>query len=767
VLIQQLAIRCSVRNEDRSKALEAAMLFDQIKARLGIADQVSGEMWGGVASMLVALPSSIAYGIAIYAVLGADYLAQGVMAGIFGAIAIGLVAPLLGGAPGLISAPCAPAAAVMGALAAEMVKSANGSPSQVVVFLMLVALLSGALQFTYGMLGGGRFIKYIPYPVVSGYLSAVGVLIFIGQLPKLLGLPKDIALWQGVISPASWQWTGIAVGGITIAGVLAGPRLTKTVPAAIVGITAGVLAYFGLSSFLPALRTMEGNGLIIGPLLDDNTSLGAALLERWTAIGAFRLSDLSALLMPALTLSVLLSIDTLKTCVVMDTITRRRHDSNRELIAQGAANCASALLGGMPGAGTMGASLVNFASGGKTRLSGIVEGISAIVVFLLFARLIGWLPIAALAGILMVVAWRMLDRSSIHLLKEKSTLFDFLVIAAVVATAIGVSLIAAAGVGMLLAILLFIREQIRGSVVRRKVNGSQISSKQYRLPEEKEVLLAYGHLITVCELQGSLFFGTTDHLYTDLEPDMKCSRFLILDLRRVQSVDFTAVHMLEQIEAILKERGGHLVFSHLPPSLPSGQDLKEYFDHLGLVRPDRNVQVFLTFDEALQWAEDRLLEEFRNVQAGQELPLELPELDLLREFEADQAMSAVQSCIEQRTYHAGERIFSKEDEGDELFIIRRGIVRIVLPLEKGRYHILVTFGRGNFFGEIAFLDRGRRSADAIADKDTDLFVISRRKFDEVSRTHPLVGVKLFARLARGLAIRLRFTDAELRTLKEA
>ncbi|MBU1150611.1 MAG: cyclic nucleotide-binding domain-containing protein [Proteobacteria bacterium] len=228
------------------------------------------------------------------------------------------------------------------------------------------------------------------------------------------------------------------------------------------------------------------------------------------------------------------------------------------------------------------------------------------------------------------------------------------------------------------------------------------------VPEEKEVLQTYGHLITVCELQGNLFFGTTDQLFTELEPDLKRSRFLILDLRRVQSVDFTAVHMLEQIEAIFKERGGHLVLSHLPPSLPTGQDLTEYFDHLGLVKAGRNVSIFLTFDEALQWAEDQFLEEYRQAQSGWEL-----------------------------------------------------------PLENDRYHILAIFGRGNFFGEIAFLDRGKRSADAVADKDTDLFVISRKKFDEASKTNPIVGVKLFARLARGLAIRLRYTDAELRALKEA
>ncbi|MBU2227796.1 MAG: hypothetical protein KJ936_09070 [Proteobacteria bacterium] len=201
---------------------------------------------------------------------------------------------------------------------------------------------------------------------------------------------------------------------------------------------------------------------ILAPLFGENAPLAAALRERWTALGAVSFSDLASLLMPAVTLSVLLSIDTLKTCVVMDSMTRRRHNSNRELIGQGVANFMSALAGGMPGAGTMGASLVNVSGGGKTRLSGVLEGVFVIVAFAGFAWLISWLPIAALAGILMVVAWRMFDRSSFLLLRQKTTVFDFLVIAAVVATAIGVNLIAAAGVGLLLATLLFIRGNCSG-----------------------------------------------------------------------------------------------------------------------------------------------------------------------------------------------------------------------------------------------------------------------------------------------------------------
>ena len=738
-----------------------------LKKRFGGFDQIAGDLWGGFAAMLMALPAAIAYGIAVYAVLGPQYVAYGSIAGIIGAITLGMIAPLLGGSPRLISAPCAPAAAVMGALAAEIIKTGNVSPANAVVVLMLVGLLAGMLELIYGALGGGRFIKYIPYPVVSGYLSGVGALIILSQFPKLLGLPKEISVLSGMLTPSLWQGPGILVGVITIAVMVAAPRLVRAVPAVILGLSAGLLAYFAISFVLPELRTLVNNKLVIGPLFQEKGSFTTMLKGQWGAFSSVRMADIASLLIPAVTLSVLLSIDTLKTCVVMDTMTRSRHNANRELMGQGSANIVSALLGGMPGSGTMGPTLVNIGSGGRTRLSGFLEGIFVLIAFLLLAWFIAWLPIAALAGILMVVAWRMIDFRSVLLLRQKSTVLDFCVIALVVITAVYFNLIAAAGVGMGLAILLFIREQIRGSVIRRKVYGDQISSKQYRVQEEKEVLLQHGNLITIAELQNSLFFGTTDQLFTEIEPDLKRSRFLILDMRRVQSVDFTAVHMLELLGDILKERDGYLIFSHLLPTLPTGQNLEAYFQQLGLLKRDRNVKIFLTLDEAMQWSEDQILAEYCGVQAGKDQPLELTEIELLREFENVNGLPFIKACVVELSFKAGEMLFRRGDTGDELFIIRRGIVRIVLPLENNRYHILATFGRGNFFGEIAFLDHGARSADAVAATDTDVFVISRFRLDEISRSNPTLGVMLFARLARGLAIRLRYTDAELRALKEA
>jgi SulP family sulfate permease len=723
---------------------------------------ISGDLWGGFAAMLVALPSAIAFGVTILAPLGGGYAAQGAVAGILGATALGLVCAAFGGTPRLISSPCAPAAAVLAALAIELTQKGLAA-EPVILMLTLVGLICGALQILFGAIGLGRLIKYMPYPVVSGYLSGVGLIIIVSQIPKFLGVPKGVPLKESLAAPSMWLWQGIAVGAVTIAVMAAAPRLTKRVPAAILGLAAGVLTYFGLAMADASLLVLAGNPHVLGALASSDAGFFGAMTGRWTALGGLEFGGLADLLVPGLTLAVLLSIDTLKTCVVTDALTRSRHDSDRELVAQGLGNLASLTIGGVPGAGTMGATLVNISSGGATRLSGIVEGALALVAFLVLAGLIAWVPIAALSGILIVIGVKMFDWSSLHLLRQRSTMLDFVVIVAVIVVALTVSLIAASGVGIALAILLFIREQIGGSIVRRRTDASQTRSKQMRLPEEMAILEQRGERAAIFELQGSLFFGTTDQLYTALEPDLKTRTYVILDMRRVQSVDVTAAHILELIEDVLAERKAYLVFSQLPQHVPTGQDMSKYFDEVGLVRKEHHVRAFGELDAALEWVENRIIAEAR-LERAEEHPLELREVELFK-GRKQETLAALEACMDKRSFKAGEPIFRRGEEGDELLLIRRGSVRVMLPLDDRQSHHLATFGRGDFIGEMSFLDHAPRSANAIAFTDTDLYALSRQRFDALAAEHKRLAINLFDALARMLAIRLRYTNAELRLLQ--
>ncbi|MFM7275684.1 MAG: SulP family inorganic anion transporter, partial [Gammaproteobacteria bacterium] len=178
---------------------------------------LAGDLWGGLAAMLVALPSSIAFGVLVFSAIGPEQAGAGAMAGILGAIALGIVAPLVGRNGGFITAPCAPAAAVLSGLAATLVAKHDIEPARVVALLGLTTLIAALCQFGFGLLRVGRLIKFIPYQVVSGYLSGVALIIAVGQLPKLLGLPKGTPLLEGLLHPAGWTGTGITVGLVTIA----------------------------------------------------------------------------------------------------------------------------------------------------------------------------------------------------------------------------------------------------------------------------------------------------------------------------------------------------------------------------------------------------------------------------------------------------------------------------------------------------------------------------------------------------------------------
>ncbi len=712
--------------------------------------------------MLVALPASIAFGVTIFSSLHGGYAAQGALAGILGATALGLIASALGGTNRLISAPCAPAAAVLAAFAIEYV-AGGGSIESGLMMLTILALLAGLLQVLFGVLRLGSLIKYMPFPVVSGYLSGVGLIIIGSQVPRLLGVPKEIYFWQALATPSQWRWQGMVVGALTIVVMLAAPKVIRLIPAAILGLAAGVLGYFGLGLIDSSLLTLVNNTYVVGPLGGTDGGFFDAFADRWRSLGDLGAHQVWELAIPALTLAVLLSIDTLKTCIVLDALTRSRHDSNRELIGQGCGNIAAAAIGGIPGAGTMGATLVNLSSGAHGRFSGLVEGTLALIAFLLLGTMIAWVPVAALSGILMVIGFRMIDWESLHFLKSRATALDFAVIAVVVACALMVSLIVASAVGVVFAIFLFIREQVGGTVIRHKVHGNQVFSKRVRLQDEMEILTRDGAQTVILELQGSLFFGTANQLYLALEPELKTKKYLILDMRRVQTVDVTAAHMLDQTKDMLAERNGFMIFTHIPQNLPSGRDVQQYFDQLGLVRPESPVRVFSELDEAMEWVEDRILAEAA-LAREEETALDLNEIELFQ-GRKEETLAALEQGMEKRSLKTGEKIFACGDSGDELFLIRQGAVRIMLPLSEKQSHHLGTFGRGAIFGEMAFLDGEARSADAIAFTDTKLFVLSRKTFDAFAADHKMAALNLMENLASVLASRLRYTNAELRVLE--
>jgi SulP family sulfate permease len=314
-----------------------------------------------------------------------------------------------------------------------------------------------------------------------------------------------------------------------------------------------------------------------------------------------------------------------------------------------------------------------------------------------------------------------------------------------------------------LAILLFIRDQIRDSVISSIVHLDATHSRRKRLLAESEILSRVGSQAAIVQLRGNLFFGTTDQLFTELEAELAKLKYLLVDLRHVHTMDYTAAHLLEQMRDRLKERGGELLFSGMPSQLPSRQDIAAYMQELGL-SSGGGTRIFDTRDGAIEWMEDRLLEADGWVPPGEELLLELGQTELLHELDPV-SIGDLATAVTTRSVAEGEKVCSRGQAGDEMFLVRRGRLRVLLPLPGGKVHHLLTLCQGDYFGEMAFLDREPRSADVVAATPTDLFVLSRAKFDELARRSPAIGARVFEELAYAISRRLRTADGELQALE--
>jgi SulP family sulfate permease len=722
------------------------------------AGNVVNDLWGGIAAMLVALPSAIAFGVVIFAPLGGELKPQGAVAGMLGAVVLGIVAPLLGGSTRLISAPCAPAAAVLGTLAAGFAQSGMAAP-QVLMLLGLIGLLAGLIQVLLGLATIGKLIKFIPFPVVSGYLTGVGLIIIGSQIPKLLGLPGEtqfLVVWS---QHAAWVWQSALIGAVVIAFMLLSPKVSQVVPAAITALLSGLACYGVLAAMGLVTWRAEGNPLLIGPLTGKGGSLLGTLGMPWPTLAQLTPDTLVQVLVPALTLAVLLSIDTLKTCVVIDALTITHHNANRELMGQGVSNALSSLLGGIPGAGTMGASMINISSGGTTRLSGLFSGIAALAVLLVLAPLVAWVPLAALAGILIVTGFRMIDRRSLAFFYTSTTRLDFVVILSVILVALFGSLIAASGVGVALAILLYIREQTRVSVVRHRIEGQDLFAHRPALTHSQVGTEVTGHDAVVFELQGNLFFGTASQLQRALEPETGARKYVILNMRRVQSLDVTATHVLEQIKDRLEEHNAYLVFCDIPKGLPSGLKMKRFLKDTGVVRPTNKAFAFRQLEDVLRWLENKE-QPLPLVEARATDTVNLRDMPWLGSCTVSDR-AALEAQVQMQRVAAGKKLFKHGLADEFLYFVHSGQIKLGVHRHKKDILHLPNAMPGQLLCDLRYFQPALQGLDAQALTDTEVYTLSKVAFAQLANDHSTVATAVSAALNSYLSDLLIQAVAEL------
>ncbi|TVS04895.1 MAG: SulP family inorganic anion transporter [Cyanobium sp. PLM2.Bin73] len=484
-----------------------------------------GDLTGGFTAAVVALPLALAFGVASGA---------GAIAGLYGAVTLGFFAALFGGTPTQVSGPTGPMTVIMTAVVTLLV--GRYGPEGGLAMAFTVVVLAGGFQVLFGLMKLGQYITMMPYTVISGFMSGIGVIIIVLQIPTLFGvtlsgsIPTIVAGIPGAF--AQLNPTALALGVVTFALVMLYPRRWNTLlPAPLVALVlVTVVSVLAIpEDAIPRLGAMPAG-------------LPSLVLPR------LGLADLRTLAGFALTLAVLGAIDSLLTSLVADNITRTHHDSDKELIGQGIGNIAAGLVGGLPGAGATMRTVTNVQAGGRTPLSGMIHALVLLVITLGAGPLASPIPQAVLAGILLRVGLDIIDWNFIFrapLLSWKTTGLMWLVLILTVFW----DLVTAVVVGVFLANILTIKRQndLQQEEMRRLQGAADLAAAGHDLsPQERQLLRRCGKQVLVLELSGPLSFGAGKFLSQQLT-SVDDFHTLVLDLSAVPLLGVTAALAIETI----------------------------------------------------------------------------------------------------------------------------------------------------------------------------------------------------------------------------
>ncbi|WP_186586253.1 SulP family inorganic anion transporter [Synechococcus sp. A15-28] len=485
------------------------------------ATNLKGDVFGGLTAAVIALPMALAFGIASGA---------GAAAGLWGAVIIGLVASLFGGTPTLISEPTGPMTVVFTSVIISFTATAD-SPEQALAMAFSVGVLAGIFQILFGLFRLGRYVTMMPYTVISGFMSGIGIILVLLQLGPFLGqaTPKGGVIGTLEAIPALMQGIQpmeLLLAVITLAILWFTPSAVKKVcPPQLLALVVGTLL---------ALTLFSGFGLRTIP------EFSAAFPT--FQLPTFSSDQLRLMVIDAAVLGMLGCIDALLTSVVADSLTRTEHNSNKELIGQGLANVVSGLFGAMPGAGATMGTVVNIQSGGRTALSGIVRAMVLMLVVLLAAPLASRIPLAVLAGIAVkvgidIIDWDFLQRA--HHLSVKAAVITY----GVIALTVLVDLITAVGIGVFVANVLTIDRM--STLQSRKVKTISTTDDDVELNEEEQQLLdrASG-MVLLFQLAGPMIFGVAKAISREHNAIGNCQA-VVFDLSEVSHLGVTAAIALE------------------------------------------------------------------------------------------------------------------------------------------------------------------------------------------------------------------------------
>jgi SulP family sulfate permease len=500
------------------------------KNKLIDTSNLRGDFFGGVTAGVVALPLALAFGV---------QSGMGAIAGIYGAIAVGIFAAWFGGTSTQISGPTGPMTVVSAVVIATEIEL-HGSFDAALGTIIAIFFLAGALQILLGVLKIGQYIRYMPYPVVSGFMSGIGIIIIVLQLFPFLGhsSPKKIldifSELPNVLPDIKIESVLLALATITTIYLF--PKITKLIPSALVAL----VVLTGISTLI---------GLDVATIGNIPDGLPALQFEYFMHIDY---SEPMLIIIPAITLAALGTIDSLLTSIVADNMTKTQHNSNKELIGQGLGNMAAAVIGGIPGAGATMRTVVNINSGGKTRLSGVIHGLALLLVLVgagAYAKLI---PLPVLAGILITVGIGIIDYKGLkHIAHVPKT--DAVVMLVVLIMTVFVDLLQAVAVGMVLASVLFMKKMSDIAEDKSSTGSVDAFATEVVWMDETNLSDDIRHKVFIQHFDGPIFFGFASK-FQEMTRALPEVDVVILRMKKVPYIDQSGMYAIEDAVMALQEK---------------------------------------------------------------------------------------------------------------------------------------------------------------------------------------------------------------------
>lgn len=520
------------------------------------------DFMGGVTSGIIAVPLALAFGVAS---------GLGALSGLYGAIILCFVAAIFGGAKPQISGPTGPMTVIVAAAIAKYA----GNPEA--VFIIIV--MAGAIQVILSLINVGGMVKYVPYPVISGFMSGIGVIIILLQINPFFGAEVVGSPVKSILSYtdnfSNYDLQSAFLGVLTLIIVFFTPKLVrKFVPASLIALAAGtsITVFFNLN-------------------VDKIGEISSTLPK--FALSHVNFTDFSNYLPIAATLGVIGAVDSLLTALVIDSLTREKHNPNKVLFGQGMGNFFAGMFGGIIGAGATMRTVVNIKAGGITKLSGIIHAVFLAGLLLGAAPLVKNVPMAVLAGILIKVAYDIIDVKFIKVIKYAPR-HDLYVMILVFVLTVFYDLVFAVGAGVTLAALLFARQ----ATMETKVQVTRVQDKKI-MELEREIEHLSNYKIRVIHIDGVFFFGSTNQIVQRIE-DLMGTKYLIINFESISHLDISAIFALEATIVNLKSRGIKVLIVLKSP------ELEEQLEKLGIIDEIKPANMFYNEIEAINQAKTYL-----------------------------------------------------------------------------------------------------------------------------------------------------------------